>query len=120
MLAFKFLLGIISFAYCVPLPGTSPAEGVSSSLVGHMKHIIPHANSKCHVHCTKDSLQQPLLRISMLELLVDGSLQGKISFPLHHYPFQLVEISTLIHRPIPCYFFIILFISFKLFSTLIY
>jgi hypothetical protein len=120
MLAFKILHGIISFVYCVPLRGTTPAKGVFSSLVGQINHIIPHSNSKCHVHCTQGNLQQPLLRTSMLELLVDGTLQGKITFPLHHYPFQLVDISTLIHRPIPCYLFTILFISLKLLSSLRY
>ena len=49
----------------------------------------------------KDNLQQSLFRISMLELLVDGYLEGKITLPLHHYPFQLVEISALIHRANP-------------------
>ena len=77
------------YIFFLPLRGTTPAKSVSSSFVGQIKHIIPHANSKCHVHCTNDTLQQPLFRISMLELLVDGSLQGKITFPLHHHPFQL-------------------------------
>jgi hypothetical protein len=42
-------------------------------LLNGTKDII-HVNSKCHVQCTKDNLQQPPLRIGMLELLVDGPL----------------------------------------------
>jgi len=78
MLSCTILHDIISV---LPLRSTTPPKGVSSSLVGQIKHRIPHANSKCHVHCTKDNLQQPLLRSSMLELLVDGPLEGTNYFP---------------------------------------
>ena len=94
---------ICFFSDCAVRP---PPTAVSSSMVGHIKHRIPDTmsalfNGKCHVHCKKDNLQQPLIHISFLELVVVDPLQGK-QLPVYHHPFQLVANSTLIHMPIPC------------------
>jgi hypothetical protein len=68
-LMIKFQLAVVLLTTSVALAWLTRSEATIEFLPklvilfnGQIKHRIPHANSKCHVHCTKDNLQQPLLR----------------------------------------------------------